>query len=321
MALNVLTCHKQFGEMDHEVHLIALPQFHSFGQTVQMNAGLAARATLVLMARFDACGALELMRRHHVSFFAEVPTMYWALLGVEAGHAVAERAARNLSSAVSGGAPIPVEVNRWFRERFGTDIAEGYGLSETNPLATFTPRYAKPRPGSIGQSVWGVEVGLRAKDEVSEQFHTCLGIGPDPHVSSMNPRSVTLAATYFELSSRGHLAPRSRIVRSQYPRGYRQRESSPASRPNVTISPPKPPARGARSGRGGPGEARGVLECPRAGDAPGRRIPDPGGPAGVGVHFRVDVVGGGAWEPRGHEAEGRQVLPYDTAAWPRPVSG
>ncbi|MEW2161006.1 long-chain fatty acid--CoA ligase [Streptomyces sp. NPDC007189] len=164
VTLNALTCHKLFGEVEHEVHLIALPLFHSFGQTVQMNAGLASRATLVLMPRFDAASALALMQRHAVTFFAGVPTMYWALLGEDAPDADLARIAENLRIAGSGGSALPVEIHRRFHERFGVTILEGYGLSETSPAATFSPRGEKVRPGSIGRPVWGVEVNLVAED-------------------------------------------------------------------------------------------------------------------------------------------------------------
>ncbi|MFK0025779.1 long-chain fatty acid--CoA ligase [Streptomyces sp. NPDC090798] len=164
VTLNALTCHKLFGEVEHEVHLIALPLFHSFGQTVQMNAGLAARATLVLMPRFDSASALALMQCHAVTFFAGVPTMYWALLGEDVPDVDLARIAGNLRIAGSGGSALPVEIHRRFHERFGVTILEGYGLSETSPAATFSPRGEKVRPGSIGRPVWGVEVNLVAED-------------------------------------------------------------------------------------------------------------------------------------------------------------
>ncbi|MER7810355.1 long-chain fatty acid--CoA ligase [Streptomyces sp900116325] len=164
MTLNALTCHKLFGEAEHDVHLITLPLFHSFGQTVQMHAGLAARATLVLLPRFDAAAALDLMQRHTVTFFAGVPTMYWALLGEDTNTAGLGEIAENLRVAVSGGAALPVEIHRRFGERFGVTIREGYGLSETSPVATFSPRGMDVRPGSIGRPVWGVEVTLVAED-------------------------------------------------------------------------------------------------------------------------------------------------------------
>ncbi|MFG2122650.1 long-chain fatty acid--CoA ligase [Streptomyces sp. NPDC048710] len=160
MTLNALTCRQMFGEAEQDVHLITLPLFHSFGQSVQMNAGLAARATLVLLPRFEARSALTLMQRHSVTMFAGVPTMYWSLLNEEAPGVDLARIAQSLRFAVSAGAALPVEIHRRFDERFGITLLEGYGLSETSPVATFSPPGEKARPGSIGRPVWGVEVAL-----------------------------------------------------------------------------------------------------------------------------------------------------------------
>ncbi|WP_107504206.1 AMP-binding protein [Embleya scabrispora] len=139
--------------------LVTLPLFHSFGQTVQLNAGLAARATPVLMPRFDAEGALSLMRRHRVTIFAGVPTMYWALLGPSSTSTDAETdadaVARHLRIAVSGGAALPVEIHHRFTGRFHITIREGYGLSETRPVATFTPMGTTAGPGVHGQARLG----------------------------------------------------------------------------------------------------------------------------------------------------------------------
>ncbi|MFD4585989.1 long-chain fatty acid--CoA ligase [Streptomyces sp. NPDC058434] len=175
VMLNVLTCHKLFGEIEHDVHLITLPLFHSFGQVVQMNAGLASGATLVLLPRFDARSALALMQRHAVTFFAGVPTMYWALLEEEASDLDLPRIAENLRMAGSGGSALPVEIHRRFAERFGVTILEGYGLSETSPVATFSPRGEKVRPGSIGRPVWGVEVDLVGRDWTPVQGADAIG--------------------------------------------------------------------------------------------------------------------------------------------------
>ncbi|MFF3685712.1 long-chain fatty acid--CoA ligase [Streptomyces sp. NPDC002187] len=175
VTLNVLTCHKLFGEIEHDVHLITLPLFHSFGQIVQMNAGLASRATLVLLPRFDARSALALMQRRAVTFFAGVPTMYWALLEADAPDVDLPQIAKNLRMAGSGGSALPVEIHRRFAERFGVTILEGYGLSETSPVATFSPRGEEVRPGSIGRPVWGVEVDLVAKDWTPVQGADAIG--------------------------------------------------------------------------------------------------------------------------------------------------
>lgn len=144
---------------ENEVHLITLPLFHSFGQTVQMNMGIYKGATLVLMARFDPDVALTQMEQHAVTFFAGVPTMYWAILN----HPNAEKfdldkIAENLSTAVSGGSAMPVEVMRAFGEKYQVKILEGYGLSETSPIASFNHYQKETKPGSVGTPVWGVKM-------------------------------------------------------------------------------------------------------------------------------------------------------------------
>ena len=68
--------------------------------------------------------------------------------------AIADR----LRVAVSGGAALPAELMRRFEERFGVPILEGYGLSETSPVATFNRVDRPRRPGSVGLPVWGVQV-------------------------------------------------------------------------------------------------------------------------------------------------------------------
>ncbi len=161
MVHNALLGPRLFGTHPHDVHLITLPLFHSFGQSVQMNSGLARGATLVLLPRFTAEQALELMERENVTFFAGVPTMYHALLNCETA---TDSYAATLRIAVSGGAAMPAEVMRQFEEKFDVPILEGYGLSETSPVATFN-RVERPRkPGSIGLPVWGVEVDVLKED-------------------------------------------------------------------------------------------------------------------------------------------------------------
>ncbi|GIG69490.1 long-chain-fatty-acid--CoA ligase [Phytomonospora endophytica] len=165
MVQNAILANRLFGTAEHEVHLLALPLFHSFGQSVQMNAGFSTASTLVLLPRFDAGAALGLMRAESVSFFAGVPTMFWALLN----HPDAEsfdlaKIARDMRIAVSGGSALPLEVLKGFEERFGVPILEGYGLSETSPIATFNRVDRPRRPGSIGLPVWGVQVKVTRPD-------------------------------------------------------------------------------------------------------------------------------------------------------------
>jgi len=160
VVMNARLSDTMYPRRDADVHLLTLPLFHSFGQVVQMNAGFYNRATLVLLPRFSAEDALALMDKYDVTIFAGVPTMYWALLhhpGAEKFDL--EKISRNLRLCKSGGASLPVEVLKGFEEKFKTKITEGYGLSETSPVAVFN-RYGETRPGSIGFPVWGVEVKI-----------------------------------------------------------------------------------------------------------------------------------------------------------------
>ncbi len=135
--------------------LATLPLFHSFGQTVIQNGLIAAGGSLTLLPRFDAEQAFALIERDRLTIFAGVPTMYFALL-----HHRGDRAydVSSLRSCLTGGAPMPVEVMYAFEEKFNVEILEGFGLSETSPIASFNVLTKARKPGSIGYPVWGVEM-------------------------------------------------------------------------------------------------------------------------------------------------------------------
>ncbi|KXF53310.1 long-chain fatty acid--CoA ligase [Rhodococcus sp. SC4] len=143
-----------------DAYLSVLPLFHAFGQTMIQNGALAFGGTIVMLPRFEATTALRLMIDHEVTFFAGVPTMYWGLLGALDETVDVARLAANLRIAVAGGSALPAEIHREFKERFGVTILEGYGLSETSPVASFAPWGQGPRVGSIGVPIPGVQMRL-----------------------------------------------------------------------------------------------------------------------------------------------------------------
>jgi long-chain acyl-CoA synthetase len=161
MVMNARLSDNMYPPAEHDVTLITLPLFHSFGQTVQMNAGFYKRMTLTLLPRFDPGAALEIMQRDNVTIFAGVPTMYWAMLKYpEADKFDLEKISRNLRMAASGGSAMPVEVMKDFNEKFSVKLLEGYGLSETSPVACFNRFDSPSKPGSVGPPVWGVSVRI-----------------------------------------------------------------------------------------------------------------------------------------------------------------
>ena len=142
------------------ITLGALPLFHSFGQTCSLNATIAAGGCLTMIPRFEPGKALEIMQRDGVTIFQGVPTMYSAILHHPGREAYDTS---TLKVCVSGGAALPGEVMRAFEEAFGCPILEGYGLSETSPVASFNPPDRERKVGSIGIPIEGVE--MKAVDD------------------------------------------------------------------------------------------------------------------------------------------------------------
>jgi long-chain acyl-CoA synthetase len=139
--------------------LITLPLFHSTGQTAQMNAGISTGATLVLLPRFDPAAVLKVMADEHIAVWVGVPTMYWALLQcARQSGADVSKVAAELKIGVSGGAPMPVAVLEEFAKVFGVRVLEGYGLSETSPVACFNQLHLPSKVGTVGRPVFGCDV-------------------------------------------------------------------------------------------------------------------------------------------------------------------
>jgi long-chain acyl-CoA synthetase len=148
-----------FTDGQQKTVLITLPLFHTTGQTVQMNTNVYGGNRIVLLPRFDPKVTLDVMVAEKVNFWVGVPTMYWSLLKYveETGYDIS-KVAENMKVCTSGGAPMPVEVMKEFEAKFKVRVMEGYGLSETSPLATFN-HFEKPsKPGSVGQAIFGVDV-------------------------------------------------------------------------------------------------------------------------------------------------------------------
>lgn len=159
--MNAIASNRLFGSLPAtDVHVVTLPLFHTFGATVQLHAGFSMAATLLLVPRFDPSDVLRLLEHEDVTFFAGVPTMWWGLLNALSDEVDVERIARNLRIGVSGGASLPMAILDEVEQRLGVRILEGYGLSETSPVVTFSQPGRPNPPGSIGKPIWGVEVKL-----------------------------------------------------------------------------------------------------------------------------------------------------------------
>ncbi len=132
-----------------------LPLFHVFGLVVGLNAATISGASLALIPRFDPQAAIEVIEKERVTIMQGVPTMYAAILNHPASDGMD---ASSLRTCASGGSAMPLEVMRAFEEKFGCVILEGYGLSETSPVASFNMPDKERKPGTIGVAIPGCEM-------------------------------------------------------------------------------------------------------------------------------------------------------------------
>lgn len=146
-----------------DVLLGSLPLFHVFGLTCGLNAAVKAGALLTLVPRFVAAKALQVLARDRVTVLGGVPTMYAAMLHSPESDNTDMSALR---TCIAGGAPMPIEILKAFEQKFNCEIYEGYGLSETAPIACFNQPGHQRRPGTIGIPVRGCE--LRIVDDYGE---------------------------------------------------------------------------------------------------------------------------------------------------------
>jgi long-chain acyl-CoA synthetase len=135
--------------------LCVLPLFHIYSLTVVMLLGFRLGAELVLHPRFDPAAAVKDIVEKRISVYMGVPTMHVALLGVPG---VETMDFSSLRYCASGGAPLPVAVQERFEKVVGRRLTEGWGMTETAPLGTFTPREGPRRPGSCGIPYPGTEM-------------------------------------------------------------------------------------------------------------------------------------------------------------------
>ena len=138
-------------------HLGVLPIFHSFGLTCCMDICVWMGWSDVLIPRPEPQAILEAIHKYKVNFFPAVPTMY---VGVLNHPEVSKFNLTSIKGCFSGAAPLPVEVIKDFEAKTGSQICEGYGLSETSPVVTTNPYGGKTKVGSIGLPVSDTDIKI-----------------------------------------------------------------------------------------------------------------------------------------------------------------
>lgn len=139
-----------------------LPFFHIFALTVVLNMGLKVGARIVIVPKFELEDAVKLLTKENITLFSGVPTMYTAI----ANHKDADKIGiGNIKMAMSGGAPLPVDLWNLYKDRFGLEITEGYGLTEASPVTHASPMGGGSIPGSIGFPLPGTEAFIMDREE------------------------------------------------------------------------------------------------------------------------------------------------------------
>jgi len=160
---NVASCVAALTVREDDRVVVALPQFHSFMFTVGTLLPLLCGSGILLLKTLHPFkSVLEEIARHRGTLLPAVPSFYRALLTVP------EFGRLPLRLCISGGAPLPVEVFNEFTRKFPFPLREGYGPTESSPVATVNPIYGINKPGSIGQPIPNVELSIR--DEAGQEL-------------------------------------------------------------------------------------------------------------------------------------------------------
>jgi long-chain acyl-CoA synthetase len=145
---------------EDDVLFLTLPMFHIFGLNVPLGLLMLNGATGLMLERFEPVEALRLIEKHKVSVLFGAPPMYVAWVNTPGAD---QYDLSTVRLAVSGAAALSEEVLQRFNDLFGVAIYEGYGLTETSPTLTSNRMAKKPKAGSVGLPLPGIE--LRLVDE------------------------------------------------------------------------------------------------------------------------------------------------------------
>jgi long-chain acyl-CoA synthetase len=150
-----------------EKAIAALPLFHIYALTTVLLRQLRDGNEVLLHQRFDVETLIRDIEVGRASQFSGVPTMWMALLS---RRGVENVDFSSLKSCISGGAPLPFEVQTRVERLIGTQLSNGWGMTETAPAGSRVPSDAKPRPGLIGVPLPGLAMRIVAMDEPGREL-------------------------------------------------------------------------------------------------------------------------------------------------------
>ncbi|ADH98903.1 long-chain-fatty-acid--CoA ligase [Salisediminibacterium selenitireducens] len=149
LTVNTQQCESWMYKLEpgKEVIMAALPFFHVYGMTTVMNLSIRLGYKMIIMPKFDPKGILKAIEKHRATLYPGAPTMYIGLLNHPD---ISKHDLSSIKACISGSAPLPVEVQSQFEDITKGKLVEGYGLTETSPVAIANLIWGKRKPGSIG---------------------------------------------------------------------------------------------------------------------------------------------------------------------------
>ncbi|WP_432737900.1 long-chain-fatty-acid--CoA ligase [Maridesulfovibrio sp. FT414] len=159
LSANVQQCHAMLNKLgrDKEIVLGILPYFHIYGLTVCLNFPTLLGATMVPFPRYVPLDVLKTMHKLKPTLFPGAPALYISLLQQKE---LDKYDVASVKYCLSGSSPMPVEGIKQFKEVFGAEIVEGFGLTEASPVTHLNPLIGKRKPGSIGMPLPSTDAAI-----------------------------------------------------------------------------------------------------------------------------------------------------------------
>ncbi len=158
-----------------------LPFFHVFAMTAVMNLAIRAGAEILMMPKFDLMDCLALIDKKKPTLFPAVPTIYTAINNCPT---IGKYDLSSIRFCISGGAGLPVDVKQKFEDLTGCTLVEGYGLTESSPVAAVNPINGVNKPGSIGLPLPGTTIEIHDRETPGKT----LGIGERGEICIIGPQ-------------------------------------------------------------------------------------------------------------------------------------
>ena len=140
-----------------DVLLCALPFFHSYGMTTGLHLAVVSHSTMLLVPRFELVDVVKQIKKYKPTIFCGVPSLYNAISRYSK---VSSSDVSSIQLCISGGAALPADVQSRFEELTGGKLVEGYGLSETSPVALVNPIHGHRKSGTIGVPIPNTEARI-----------------------------------------------------------------------------------------------------------------------------------------------------------------